>query len=269
MTAAVCAILKNEGRYLREFISHHVALGFRHLYLFDNESTDETGDILKQAAEYGIVTTQRIESRPDQIMQLIAYEIGLKLCQEDYIIFIDGDELLNLKIHDNIDHFLNEHTSDAIGINWRIFGDGGATHYEPGLMSDRFRLAAFESFEPNYLVKTIARTSAIRVPWIHTHYLVEGATFTNTAGQPLKQAPEGFQEFANFDIAQVNHYFSKTFEEWELKRNRGRAGVAPNDPSHVRPDSHWHAHNRNDVADDSISRWSSKTKRIMKSIFEV
>jgi len=268
MSAAICAIVKNEGRYLREWIAHHVAVGFRHFYMFDNESTDDTAVILQQAEAYGVVTTQRIENKPKQNAQLLAYEIGHKLCNEDYIFFIDADELVNLKVHDSIDDFLREQTSDAIGINWRLFGDGGATHYEPGLMSDRFRMAAAESFIANRQVKTISRTSAIKVPVIHTHWLIEGATFTNASGKELKHAPETLQDYVDFSLVQLNHYFSKTFEEWEIKRDRGMADRPAEDPTRVRPDSHFHFHNKNDVADDSIYRWRSKTRESMKSIFD-
>jgi hypothetical protein len=39
---AMCAIAKNEGRYLQEWIEYHKLLGVEMFYIYDNESTDNT-----------------------------------------------------------------------------------------------------------------------------------------------------------------------------------------------------------------------------------
>ncbi|MBR0260666.1 MAG: glycosyltransferase family 2 protein [Selenomonadaceae bacterium] len=37
---AIVAILKNEGRYLKEWLDYHLSAGVDHFYLYDNDSTD-------------------------------------------------------------------------------------------------------------------------------------------------------------------------------------------------------------------------------------
>ena len=51
--AHICAIVKDEGRYIREWLAYHNAIGFEHFYIYDNESTDDTRQALEAAAERG------------------------------------------------------------------------------------------------------------------------------------------------------------------------------------------------------------------------
>lgn len=45
-TTSICAIVRNEARYILEWIAYHKAVGIDHFYIYDNQSTDETTDIL-------------------------------------------------------------------------------------------------------------------------------------------------------------------------------------------------------------------------------
>ena len=39
----LAAIVKNESPYLIEWLTHHLATGFDHIYIANNESTDDSG----------------------------------------------------------------------------------------------------------------------------------------------------------------------------------------------------------------------------------
>ncbi len=52
---AVCAIAKNEGAYFEEWIEWHRKLGVEKFYIYDNESTDNTKEILAPYVESGLV----------------------------------------------------------------------------------------------------------------------------------------------------------------------------------------------------------------------
>ena len=43
---AVCAIAKNEGAYFAEWIEWHLSQGVEKFYIYDNESTDNTREVL-------------------------------------------------------------------------------------------------------------------------------------------------------------------------------------------------------------------------------
>ena len=52
---AVCAIAKNEGPYFQEWIEWHRKQGVEKFYIYDNESTDCTKEVLKPYIESGLV----------------------------------------------------------------------------------------------------------------------------------------------------------------------------------------------------------------------
>jgi Glycosyltransferase family 92 len=70
---SICAIVRNEARYILEWIAFHKAIGIDHFYIYDNQSTDGTTDILLRLQAAGLVT--RI-SWPDSTPAVVASGLG-------------------------------------------------------------------------------------------------------------------------------------------------------------------------------------------------
>ena len=45
---AIIAIVKNEGKYIEEWIDYHKLIGFEKFYIYNNESSDNTESVLKK-----------------------------------------------------------------------------------------------------------------------------------------------------------------------------------------------------------------------------
>ncbi|MFZ1054241.1 MAG: glycosyltransferase family 92 protein, partial [Opitutaceae bacterium] len=54
-----CAALRNEGRYLREWIEFHKLAGVEHFYLYDQGSSDGTRRVAAEYAARGEATSIR------------------------------------------------------------------------------------------------------------------------------------------------------------------------------------------------------------------
>ena len=52
----ICAIFKNEGPYLREWLEYHMMIGVEHFYMYNNCSDDDYLTILKPYIDDNIVT---------------------------------------------------------------------------------------------------------------------------------------------------------------------------------------------------------------------
>lgn len=52
---AMVSISKNEGPYIREWIEYHKLMGFTKFYFYDNESEDDTKNILQPYMKAGLV----------------------------------------------------------------------------------------------------------------------------------------------------------------------------------------------------------------------
>ena len=68
-------IAKNEGPYFKEWLDWHISQGVEKFYVYDNESTDETKEVLSPYVERGIVEYIYF---PGHRKQLAAYDDCLR-----------------------------------------------------------------------------------------------------------------------------------------------------------------------------------------------
>jgi len=59
--ASLCCIIRNEARYLQEWLEYSRMIGVEHFYLYDHASSDNTGEILSGYIDAGIVTLHQWE----------------------------------------------------------------------------------------------------------------------------------------------------------------------------------------------------------------
>ena len=92
---SVCAIVKNENRYLPEWIRYHKAAGVEHFYLFDNDSESPLRDDpgVKPFVDGGIVTLTEVHG---SLLQLPLYDHVAKnfAGMSKWVMIIDADEFL-------------------------------------------------------------------------------------------------------------------------------------------------------------------------------
>jgi hypothetical protein len=93
---AICAIFRDEDRFLREWIEFHLCTGFDHIYLFNDRTSNPncTFSILQPYIESGYVTLDRGIPVPDP--QIPTYNMCLQRYgpSAHWIAFIDIDEFL-------------------------------------------------------------------------------------------------------------------------------------------------------------------------------
>lgn len=133
----VCAIVKNEGRYIEEWLRYHQIVGVDVVYLYNNDSTDDTVDCTRPFIESGFVS---LTDFPGQGRQLDAYNDCLRRHRFDckYIAFIDADEFIfkmdpSLDMLDVLDSIMSrDPNAGGVAINWRMFGSSGYDHRPAG-----------------------------------------------------------------------------------------------------------------------------------------
>lgn len=52
---AIVAIIKNEGQYIEEWLRYHIVAGVQKFFLYDNDSSDNTREILEKYIRAGYV----------------------------------------------------------------------------------------------------------------------------------------------------------------------------------------------------------------------
>lgn len=94
---AVAAILKDEGKYLKEWLDYHLLAGVDHFYLYNHESEDNYEDIIKPYVDAGLVTSIYW---PGERAMTPAHNDAVKKFKffNRYMAFIDLDEFIYPKI---------------------------------------------------------------------------------------------------------------------------------------------------------------------------
>lgn len=218
---AVCAIAKNEGPYFKEWIEWHLSQGVERFYIYDNESTDGTREVLQPYIDAGIVEYFYF---PGRKRQLAAYDDCFERHRLDtrWIAVIDLDEFI-VPIKDrSIPEFLHRMESYAVvEINWLVYGSSGAKTKTEGKLMQRFRKHSLPGHQLNRHVKSIADPRRV-CTMIGCH---EAARIS---GKPVD--PNGHIITTHFgdrepqqEVIRINHYAIKSYEEFLAKRARGRA----------------------------------------------
>ena len=220
---AVCAIAKNEGPYFKEWIEWHRSQGVEKFYIYDNESTDCTKEVLAPYIESGLVEYTFF---PGQKKQLAAYDDCFERhrLETRWLAVIDLDEFIVPIKDKNIPDFLRRMEKfSAVEINWLCYGSSGAKTKEPGGVMERFRKHSHPEHRLNTHVKSIVDPRRVcTMTGCHEAARISGKV-VDSHGVPLKKGRG--DRIPQQDVIRINHYAIKSYEEFLSKRARGRARV--------------------------------------------
>ena len=221
----LCSIVKNEQPYIDEWLQYHKYLGFDRAQLYDN--ADNASTYLASLPEvYGNFV--RVEHLPGLGQQKDAY---LRCMHEHensntWGAFMDIDEFIVLRKHTNIKALLHDLAPDggSVVLGWSIFGSSGAVTREPGPVVSRFVMT---SEKPDKHIKTIAYLPHARDPIIHNVLMKTGHPTVDQHGRAVScESP--WVDDNDRAVAHINHYYTKSWQEFQAKRRRGWASSYKN-----------------------------------------
>lgn len=231
MNAVICCIAKCENRYIKEWVDYHLALGFSHIYIYDNNNVDgERFDGVLKGYE-DIVSI--IDCRGEGAYQSVAYtkfykEYGDKC---DWIAYIDIDEFITFSSESNIhsiNEFLSRYPEDAqiVHLNWMCYGDNDVTDLDSFNVLQRFpkplpfdKKVQYDFPENNHVKSVIRGKMNIGELTITVHTPRDGQFIVYDAdGKPCVN--DYFHPYT-FNTAYIRHYVSKSIGEWLLKIYKG------------------------------------------------
>lgn len=238
---SICAICKNEGRYIEEWIKYHRKIGVEHFYLYENESTDHTINVLEAlAARDGDITISRIAGTAKQGG---AYNdcVGRRKTASRWIAFIDVDEFVVPQQTDNLTEFLKQYEKyAALCIHWRLFGSNGHKGYTPIPVVERF---TYRQQDVNDHVKSIV--NPLKTGIYHTpHRFYHTGVVVDEQHQQLG-VTDPYPKNGTCNLIQLNHYAVKSYEECKERKSYSRA----DNGQCWDIDIYFPAHDRNEVED--------------------
>jgi hypothetical protein len=220
---AVCAVFKNEGRYLLEWIAYHRVIGFDHFVLYDNESTDGGSEIIRSSWAHRCTTVIAWPRRPGQLPAYRHFIYNLS-DQFSWVAFIDLDEfLLPLQGRGIRDVLRSCQGFSAVLAQWRVFGPSGWEKPPAGLMLENYVLRAPDEMPVNAHVKSIVKCSDVLDATANPHEFQVNGPVCNSLGRPVPNI--GIQPQPCHARLVINHYVTRSREDWMAKISRGSAAI--------------------------------------------
>lgn len=125
---SICGIFKDEAPYLKEWIEYHIKAGVDHIYLYNNNSSDNYFEVIKPFVSFGFVD---LIDWPYNQAQMEAYQDCFNRFKNEtsWLGFIDIDEFVVPVEDGNIKKFFKKNAyQQSILIYWKIFGSNGIVH---------------------------------------------------------------------------------------------------------------------------------------------
>ncbi len=227
----IASIVKNEGRYIREWVAYYKLMKVDHIYLFDNGSTDSIRDILKKEIKEGYVTL--IPFRGVNA-QLPMYRLTAKLLKNQcrWVAYIDADEFILPQKGTLRDYLKTKENYPGIGINWIVYGPSGHVDRPEGLVMENY-LQTFQDRDNvlNLRIKTIANPKEIYdVSSPHyctlknSRYAVdEDGEEITTKWMYVSGSGAAFTGENKTKRIRINHYWTRSEQDLREKCDRGYA----------------------------------------------
>ena len=267
--------VKDEGPALLEWVAYHLSIGFDHIIIAYNNCSDGCDKLIEALGKRDDVTAIENILAPDQPPQINAIR---KIRQTElfkqatYYMHLDADEFLNIHTGDQSVATLAEvlGNNDVLSVNWASFGPKEENVASPDWVTTRFLHRMSEEKFASKLCKSFIRKpqrfSEIRIhgpsqkkdkspTYVLRDYGKVIKSGKNASVADVTWSTDFEKRPATYDIAQVNHYITKSMPEFRLRKIRGR-GVrklnSKKEPEIRHSEKHFKRFLKADVLDESI-----------------
>jgi len=228
---AIALVVRNEGRHIGEWAHFHRLAGVRHVIAYDDGSSDGTvAELRRQLGPEQLTVIPWAQRLSDRSLgrpihnQVLAYAHAAANFGGAYrwLACIDADEFLvpvqNRTINEALAHLGPEVIN--ISLPWHMFGRCGHHKTPQGGVIENYLYRAINPIEAiNFkcLVDPCHLTS-IRVHSVETG---KNKLTWNDKGNAFSLSKRSTKEFYSSKYLQLNHYYTRSFEELEEKIKRG------------------------------------------------
>lgn len=229
----IATVLRNEGLYIREWLAFYRAIGVDHILIYDNDSTDGFQNLIRDHLADGFVEivpwphfVQGINFQHLGFAHAVSYMAG----RTTWLALLDLDEFLFSTRSINLSDTLSDYEDlPALAAYWINYGTSGHHRRPPGLVTESFTLRAADNGVAaikNY--KSIVQPHRIKATLGAHRFLtdLDPVVAFNENREPLTDARRREQQHSA-EILRINHYFSRSWEEFETRSREGWARFRP------------------------------------------
>lgn len=224
---SICLIIRDESEYLEEWLNWHIKQGVQHFYIYDHGSKQPVAEFVwSLGSEIADKVTIIDWSGLHDNAQPNAYNDCLNRFREEskWIGFIDTDEHVRVKTGQSLPEFLNGYTDQAgVMAIWIVYGADGQVKKSKLPLRQRFlqrRISEARHYEVNY-GKVFVQPYFMKDMYIHNGIPENGLDVVDESKRKVSEG-QIWIENATTELICVDHYYTKSYEEWLEKMRRGR-----------------------------------------------
>lgn len=220
MKIGICGIIKDEQSYLDEWIQYNLAMGYTDIHLYEDYDSTSHKDICDKYENVylhsvGDYVSNKVLVRQNILNKEFARDNKYNL---DWCAFIDVDEFIAFDEGYDMERLLSEFNNfNGIYLFWKTYGANGHIH-----KPDCGVVEAYTNDKPdleshvNYSFKSFVHLSkSSQNIWPSNH---EYKDLVKTDYRTFDR--DRNHKIPVFDKAWLNHYFTKSWDEWVWKLNQ-------------------------------------------------
>jgi Glycosyltransferase family 92 len=230
---SVCAIFRDEAPYLREWIEFHRLVGVERFFLYDHGSVDDARRVLAPYVAAGVAEVLDWPAAPPA--QIRAYEHFLKRHRDDsrWVAFIDLDEFLFSPTGRPVSEVLEEfEDAPGVGVNWAAFGTSGHRTRPDGLVIESY-VRRTSAYRINRHIKSIVDPAQVRCFCRPGFFMFFDGETVDERHRPVGGPPFSATDTVSFELLRLNHYTTRSEEEYRRKLSRPTPDVTTFEPARL------------------------------------
>jgi hypothetical protein len=241
--AIISTNVKDEEAYLDEWITYHLSIGFDRIIIYDHRSKVPVENI------WGDRVVVRMLDRDSFMLPEYIHNETLLDFPSYWMIVLDPDEFIVCLFEEpDIKEFLKNYESyGALGVPWSVYGSSG--HKVKPTTSVKDSYVWREPHEPMWVKSFINTQYCTRTDDPHR------GVYTRPSVNEVTKVFEGPITDSPRALIRINHYFTKSYEEYIRKISRGTGDHTP-----PRPEEWFHMTDKKATVYDDILKDYDKPK---------
>ncbi|KJE91782.1 hypothetical protein CAOG_002868 [Capsaspora owczarzaki ATCC 30864] len=239
------AIFRDADKYLKEWIEFHRLVGFDHFLMYNNNSTDNYREVLVPYMRAGLVTlidfptvlTHDIAGYRIQNTQKVGIIDGVQRfrCLTRYMGIFDIDEFFfptspDQSLHTLLQKFVGSGKCGGLAA-WRLnFGSNNHTTTPPGLVLEEYTRRSNEVITGKKVLFNPRQMAGLHNT--HSLFFYDGKPLCDEKFRELEYTTFSDHEakaIREVDVLRINHYYTKSYQDWDERLKRGTISGNNND----------------------------------------
>lgn len=228
LNICICQLIKDEQRYIEEWIDYYLNLGISKFILFEDWNSSSHADVLAKYGDkvilhkYDDIVNDEDKSNFTEVRQEIIWSCFYRLYKDcfDACLFIDPDEYLNCTKEEFLseaEYFKNDPNVYTIRYHWLTRTASG--HIKDPYPNQKYSLVkTYKNILPGYnMTEKFENEYEGRDYNIQCKHLIYLSKLSNKTDF---QAPHGNAnniKYEQLSLFRLNHYLTKSWDEFKYK----------------------------------------------------